>query len=387
MPNEEFIKKLNTLEEKVYNQLGSKYFVFIPPACTDPDTIDYINGLKPSKLKKSNLTSDYIKLAENLEFPIPTILQEEKSSIKKSLWDFLIAQYKFQQYRWQESLPNFAVYSIEFFLPEMSTKEKVRMNFQEEDLTLYQTINIELPYAIKNKETGEFDPESTIASEQQYHLIGSKIASISTIETISGYLYNELYNFPKWAFFTINHQDLLRRISDQITQVILDLMYVFTFQQIKQGVPQRDAQNNALTYLMDTADKNKLEELLVYRAEKETPLDLYILDLLNEVKLDHPYLKTQTLKDFYKHIFQSLDKLITKRTFLPRNPYAIKIRKAKEDEIEAVGNEYTVEVNLIENNQILPYISEYYQVKLSDNSINNLIIMATQGLKPGKIFY
>jgi len=135
------------------------------------------------------------------------------------------------------------------------------------------------------------------------------------------------------------------------------------------------------------ARDKSLEELIVFRAEEEMPLDVYLLELLNELKEQNHYLKVETLQDFYKHTMINLNNLINSGQIFPGTLFKLDIREAAPNEIEIANNEYTLTISpILETGALMPDIKEYYEVRLSDRSISDLAFVATQGLEMGKYF-
>ncbi len=393
MYDEKIDQKINEIEDQLYKKLKSNGFVFVLPESLDGDFLPKVQeiekhiqkSLKDPQIKK--LMNEYIDTVKNpvFNYPPPALLEFEKNNLDLVVYNFLYAQHRVQQYRWHLSLPEFSIYSLEFFLPEMTEENKVKLQIERESETqLKETVTIDMPYELIIDEKGFFDMQATKEFEAKYHLIASRIATYSILESIGGYYYNELINFPSWAFFAINHEKEIKEIGFQILQVIYDSMYLFTIDQIFKGIPVDEARKNSLDFLKRQAKDKKLEELLIYRADEIIPLDIFILDILTQLRYARDYLKPETLKDFYSHILQKLSKMILEGKITPRDPYYITIREADRLEKLAVNNEYTVTVNPIDEiGNVLDTITEYYQVKLSTESTTDLIIMATHGLKPG----
>lgn len=392
MPNAINITKYNKLEKELYQKLGRHSFVFINPLATEGTVLDIIPQINTSYNKYKNILTQKIGIYKELLqiqniFPAPLILEEESPQINQEIYEFLHAQHILQQIRWEQVMPELAVYALEFFLPAMTDEQKAMAQvIKNVDDKLSQTINVTMPVALKTNDKGFFDLKATQEQERKYHLIASKLAGISPLETISGYLFNEIYNFLAWALFAIHHKSEIKELSLILSQAIFDWLQIFAYEQTSKGITPSQAGKDALSYLQNEVESGRLEQLIVFRAEEETPLDIFILDLLEDLKISRKYLKPKTLEDLYAHIIRSLEKVIKEKRFTVGTLLKATIREANDQEFEETNNPYTVVVKPIADaGYILENVQELYQVKLNDEAFNNLVVYAMQGLEPVKI--
>ena len=390
MPNE------NTIENELYNSLGKEYFFLVSPFYTGTEFIQsalevdkkLAKKVRDNKIKQK--VNEFINSALGPASPAstrsinpPAVLEAEKDRFSPLMYNFLLAQHKLQQARFIEALPEFAMYALEFFIKPLTEQEKIELKIiDSHELELQQTIEIDMPFELKIDEQGYFDVNATIEHEARYNLIKSKLAGITKVEQAADFLYNDLINFPSWAFFAINHKDEIRVISQHLIQAVFDIMMNFIYEQLTSGTGVQEAEKNAIAYVQGIARERRLEEMLVYRAEETIPLDIFLLELLGELKGERKYIKEQTLKDFYTHALIKLNNFILKNYIIPGTTFSMDLRKATQEEFEAQNNEYTVEISpLLPQGSTLRLVKELYQVKLSETALKNLIVISTNGLE------
>lgn len=402
------LQKIFKVEESLHKALGRNFFFFIFSTSDDALFADEVRILDQRLTKayknprKKKLIHDYITAVGDLvrgqikdpkqkskpnypPIPLPWLLEFEKKNMQKLTFDFLYAQHVLHQIRWIEALPDFAMYAIEFFIPPLEENQK--RGFDESDFKMEQTMNIDLPFGLELDEQGNFDLALTNKNEAKYHLIKSKLSLLGSMETKSGYLYHIISNFPERGFFVFNFEKELKLISELLVQVAHDTVTAFAYQQIRRGVPQKEARRNAQAFLQKFVQDKKLEEIIVFRSLEEDPLEMFLLKLLESIMINNPHLKEETIKDVYTHIMQSFAKFILQGYIIPGNFYVTDTRKATEGEKELAGNEYTLTVSLIQNNGIvMKDIKEYYQIRLADRSTKALIVAATGSLEQGQYF-
>jgi len=387
------LQNLLKLEQALYKKLGRRCFLFISPLTTQPEFLDFAKWLgKPllSKYKKpeiKKLIDAYIKslLKYQKEFPPAFVLEFEKDNLHKLTLSFLYAQNIFQQLRWHRALPELATYSLEFFIPPIEENERVGL--KPDDFKLKRTMVLDLPFALLKDENGEFDLGATVKQEKNYHLIKSKLAFAAKAPTSTGHLFNRLLDYPERALFTTNHADFVESLAQDLSQVLFDIVMAFSYMQLQTGTPVKEVIKNSVSFLQDKIKRGQLEELLVFRTDKETPLDLYVLKELASLREAKTYLKESTLKDYYSHVFKSLEKHIMEGFVFPGGFYGIKIRESTKMEREYNASEYLISLSpVLENGKIFAEIKEHYLIRLSDDSMRALIYASTGGLEQEEYF-
>jgi hypothetical protein len=389
------LKQLNNTEQELYKKLGKSCFFFLAPNSIDTSFPGpFRNSLDKMNKKLRGKLADFSKKQENQtllntyltqllqyskEFPMPALLELEKKNINKQVLDFLYAQHILQQIRWREVLPELALYSMEMFIPPLTEEEKLGQ--KDEDFDLQQTLNVEMPFALMTDENGFFDLKLTKEREETYHLIKSRMSLVPSIETRATFLTRKLAKFPKHPFLGLNYEFEIQQMARILMQIVYDTQMAFIYEQLEDGVPLSEAKNNGQGFLLSFVAQKTLEELIVFRHRREEPLDLYVINLLNEMRQLHPEIKGETMQTFYGHIFNSLALFIQEKRLIPGGFFGIDIREATKAETETIGNLHTITLSPVLNTgQIFNDVKEYYQVKLADESIKNLLVYSTQGL-------
>ncbi len=378
--------KIELLEKEVYKKFKNELF-FIQPSILSVKLEQ--NLLKANKRfikkirnkKKLELINRFTSLifSDKLEISnsdnandIPLILDLVKHNLHPKFFNFLVAFYKLHQYRWQKYLPNYAIYSLEFFLPNPKDQKK-----------LQETYKINLPFALLADEKGFFDLASTKFFEEKTHLILSRLSYLPLRIAHQEYFTKELTNFPDWAFFAIHHQKDIAFIAGNITQIIYDELINFLFDQLKRKISPKEAKQNANSYIIEIAKNEKnLERLIVYRWDQPISLSTYILENLALLQQKNPNIKEETLKDFYKHILYKLKEFILAKHYKVQGLFDLKIKKTTDKEYSNYKCDYYIEITLIlDSGEILKPVKEFYAITLSDDSIYDLVYLATNKLE------
>ncbi len=387
MPETFDIKQYESLETELHQALGSDCFAYIAPTSIDQKFKQDIFKLEQKILRKLKKEQNKQKILEfntiletnDLVSP-PVILEEQIEIIEPTVYNFLYSQHVLQHIRFLRALPELAQYCLEFFIPPLSVKNTVK--FKTEELTPLSSFSINMPFALKKDEQGLFDIKQTVEAEAKYNLIKTKLAGVATLENNVHLIHQKIENFPQWAFFVINHSKEIQALSSELTQIIYDYFMNFAYAQRKQGFSMAEVNKNAAGFLLDIAKRKKLEQLTVFRAEKEQPLGSYVVSVLKNLKIAYPYIKDETLKAFYTHIFVSLSESIMQNQFIMGTFYNIAIREATPQESAITNSEYTVTINAILDSGVeVKDVKEYYAVKLSQDALTSLIQQATRNLK------
>lgn len=389
-PDQE-LKKLEQVQKQeslLFKQLTRNCFLFLAPykqpSFKDFERFIYHCNKILLKKKKSpavlEAVNKFLELSpKQKEDILPSVLIQYKDKLDKLTFDFLAAQFWLQRLRWYIHLPLEAEYALEFMLDPVLVE---RFRGQVKHSELKKTVIIDLPFAlVSDQETGEFDLKMTIKKEKKYHLIKSKLTSLARLKSMSKLLFYEFENFSNWAFFVITFSKQLDELSIIITEQILDYVNIFAYDQIRKNIPLKEAKENASAKLKSFINYKNLDKLPIYRFESPIPLSIFVQTLLDELQSVNPDLDKKILKEFYGHIFKSIEKLIKQETYFVGDVYFVEIRRSTELEQKVEGNLSTV-INYPTDQHGKPIdrFTEFYRVKLTDPVEEEMKKLATNNL-------
>lgn len=385
MPNQNEIEKLSQTYLQAHKKLGKNCFVFISPNSQDPEIENSLVKLNKIFLKKFNkhqksieeFNSQVASVLEQTNPPKPS--EEIQAILHPKTYNWLYSTNTYFQYRWRQGLSIFAEYGVEFFLPPMTEADKAKAAaLGLEAFELQSILKIDMPYALLTKPNGEFDPQKTQEQEELTYLIKSKLSSLKRIQYAVNILTNKLIDCPEQAFFVIAHTKQLKNLAEEITLRVYDYLMHQTYNNLARGLPPTEAKENAYSQLIHLTKQKKLEEIVSFRAPSDTPMDIFVIEMLNSFKEYNEKLKPQTLKDYYPHVFDCLQKIILQGMIKPGTLLNSKIRTATAEENEQEGHQYTLEIEqILDNGEILKDIKEWYKIVLTTESLKNLLIYST----------